>query len=145
MLAGAGITAEIRDSRSDIASIPAAQIFVTEDQHAQATSLIASQVTAQPKKASSDSHPAAGFPVLGIMGFVAIIWAFSAVVLSAVSFDAETWRDTSKALLQLVAIGAMSLLWGLFHGAFVSLVCLIAKITWQKFRGKPAARANAEL
>jgi len=139
LLASAGIDAELRDGRSDISAVPSAQLFVSSEQHAQAVELIAPHHAAEPKRQSAAAHPAEGFPFLGIMGFTAIVWSLAAVVLGAVSIDSDSWQQLGvwKILLQLVAVGALSLLWGLMIGAFVALICLISKVTWQKLRADP--------
>ncbi len=140
MLASNGIDAEVRDGRSDIGAIPSAQVFVTPEQHAQALGLIAPHHAAEPVKPSGPAHPAEGFPFLGIMGFTALLWSLVGVVMSVVSIDPDSWRQegAGSILLSLLAVGALSLLWGLMIGALIALICLIAKVTWRRLKSDPA-------
>jgi hypothetical protein len=100
MLASAGIETEVRDSRSDIGGIPAAQLFVAEEQHAQAAALISSQPAPEtPQESIVTRHPAAGFPFLGIMGFTAIVWSLAFVVRGALTFNAVIIGNTRGSTL----------------------------------------------
>jgi hypothetical protein len=136
MLTSAGIHAHVRDSRADIAGVHRAQLFVPDDQHEQATALLATQRRTEPVSTIASPHPATGFPFLGIMGLSAIVWCLAYVITAATSIGMGASREsgTADAVLLFVYGGGLAVLWGLFVGALIALVCLIAKITWTKLK-----------
>lgn len=140
ILESEGIDVEIRDGRADVASIPAAQLFVAEEDHPRAAGLIEGLL----KQAKAPTHPADGFPFLGIMGFTAISWCLLWTVLMVVSLDPADWNrlKTLKGVMEALVVASGSFLWGLFIGAIVALVCLIVRVTHQKL-ALGAARRDA--
>jgi len=139
LLSSAGIDSELRDGRSDIGSIPSAELFVSPELFAQASDLIAQHEAAEPTRQRASGHPAEGFPFLGIMGFTAILWILAMVVLEAASMSSGNWHrfGPGRALLHLLGVGAMSVFRAMMIGAVTALVCLTAKVTWQKLRADP--------
>lgn len=136
LLASAGIETEMRDGRADVCSVPAVQLFVAEEHQAQAAALIAAQVAAEPDKhGPGRSHPAEGFPFLGITGLVAIIWSLLFLV-RAIRGGAQVWGrwDTPRGFLELLAAGGAVLVYSLLVGAAVASLCLVVRFTWQKLR-----------
>ena len=96
---------------------------------------IVDQFKSEPRQpAQTTQHPASGFPFLGIMGFVAILWAMGTAVWVFLADDSAT--SLLKRAGLAIATGALSIIGGLSVGFFVALVCLIARPVFRKIKAE---------
>jgi hypothetical protein len=131
LLQNEGIESFIREFDSLPAGAHSIEVSVHESDHERAVQILAALVpAASPKRAFS--HPAQGFPFLGILGLVTIIFAIGTFTASLLYFSPA--KTIGARLLDLIGAGIFGLVPGAGIGFFVALLCLICRPLFQKIK-----------
>lgn len=114
------------------AGVHSISVLVSEADYERAREIAAAVETKQEASPPRDPHPATGFPFLGIMGFVALLWSLGVFCLALLEPKPE--QSLIRHIAEALGVAFVSLVSGLFFGAFIALLCLICRPIYQKLK-----------
>jgi hypothetical protein len=114
------------------AGVHSISVLVAEADYDRAREIAAAMETKREATPPLDPHPASGFPFLGIMGFVALLWSLAMFLLALLEPRPE--QNLTRHIVEALGVACISIVSGLFFGAFIALFCLICRPIYKKLK-----------